>query len=75
MTEIVEQVYPNFADRVALVDVNVYDQRNQSLLGRAGIQVIPTLIFIDRDQQGQGYTGVTPAEALQEQLEVLAQEP
>ncbi len=75
MTKIVEQVYPDFTDRVALVDVNVYDQRNQNLLQRAGIQVIPTLIFIGRDQQGQGYTGVMPAEALREQLEVLAQEP
>lgn len=74
MTEIVAQVYPDYADSVALVDVNVYDQRNQNLLGRVGIQVIPTLIFINRDQQGQGYTGVMPAEALREQLELLRQE-
>ena len=74
MTEIVAQVYPDYADSVALVDVNVYDQRNRNLLGRVGIQVIPTLIFIDRDQQGQGYTGVMPAETLREQLELLRQE-
>lgn len=75
MTEIVKQVYPDFADRVALVDVNVYDESNQSLLGRAGIQVIPTVIFINREQQRQGYAGVMPAEALREQLTSLAEEP
>jgi hypothetical protein len=31
MTEIVQQVYPDFADAVALVDVNVYDERNRHL--------------------------------------------
>lgn len=72
MTEIVEQVYPDFAEQVALVDVNVYDDANQSLLQRAGIRVIPTLIFIDRTGAGQGYTGVMPAEELQEALTTLA---
>jgi len=75
MTRIVEQVYPDFADRVALVDVNVYDESNQSLLGRAGIQVIPTVIFIDRDQQGQVHAGVMLAETLREHLDALAPEP
>ena len=72
MTRIVDQVYPDFKDRVYLVDVNVYDKGNQNLLRRARLQVIPTLIFIDRSGEGQGYTGVIPAEALREQLEALA---
>lgn len=72
MTKIVEQVYPDFAEQVALVDVNVYDDANQTLLQRAGIRVIPTLIFIDRAGAGQGYTGVMPAEQLQEALTTLA---
>lgn len=75
MTEIVEEVYPDFSDRVALVDVNVYDERNQNLLRRARIQVIPTLIFIDRDQQGKNYSGVMPADSLRAELQALAQEP
>ena len=29
MIETVEQVYPEFADSIALVDVNVYDERNE----------------------------------------------
>ena len=74
MTEIVQQVYPKFVETVALVDVNVYDQRNGNLLQRAGIRVIPTLIFIDRAGQVQGYTGVMKAEALREQLQTMAEE-
>lgn len=75
MTEVVNQVYPDYAQHIALVDVNVYDQQNQNLLDRAGIRVIPTLIFIDKKQQGQSYSGVMPAETLREQLKALAQEP
>ena len=75
MTKIVGQVYPDFSDHIALVDVNVYDQRNQNLLRRARIQVIPTIILIDRDQQGKGYSGVMPADTLRAELQALAQEP
>ncbi len=74
MTEIVQQVYPDFADAVALVDVNVYDQQNENLLQRGGIRVIPTLIFIDRTGQGVVYTGVMEPDALRTELETLAEE-
>lgn len=72
MAKIVDQVYPDFAEQVALVDVNVYDEMNTALLQRAGIRVIPTLIFIDRAGQGQGATGIVPAEQLREALTALA---
>jgi thiol:disulfide interchange protein len=71
MTKIVDQVYPGFETQVALVDVNVYDESNRPLLQRAGIRVIPTLIFVDRTGTGQGFTGVMPAEQLREMLETL----
>ena len=74
MTEIVGQVYPGFADRVALVDVNVYDRRNTNLLQRAGIRVIPTMIFIDHTGSGQDFSGVMPPDALRNQLAFIAQE-
>jgi len=74
MIEIVEQVYPDFSDEVALVDVNVYDENNRNLLYRAGIRAIPTLIFIDHAGQAQGYVGVMDAAALREQLQALAGE-
>ncbi|MGC9399269.1 MAG: thioredoxin fold domain-containing protein [Anaerolineae bacterium] len=72
MDKSVQEVYPDFAGQVALVDVNVYDEANGPLLQRAEIRVIPTLIFIDRTGQGTGATGVMPAEQLQEALTSLA---
>ncbi|MGC9522933.1 MAG: thioredoxin family protein [Anaerolineae bacterium] len=68
MTKIVDEVYPDFESQVALVDVNVYDERNRALLQRAGIRVIPTLVFFDRDGTGEGATGVMPAEQLRAAL-------
>jgi thiol-disulfide isomerase/thioredoxin len=72
MTAIVEQVYPEFKDSIALVDVNVYDNRNQSLLQRAGIRAIPTLVFIDSAGQGQMFMGVMEAAQLRQTLQTLA---
>jgi thiol:disulfide interchange protein len=74
MIKIVEQVYPDFSESVPLVDVNVYDANNENLLYRAGIRAIPTLIFIDRAGQAQGYVGVMEPEALREQLQALDRE-
>lgn len=74
MIEIVEQVYPDFAESVPLIDVNVYDERNQNLLQRVGLRYIPTLIFIDRAGQGETHVGVMEAETLREQLQALARE-
>ena len=50
MMEVVEQVYPEFANSVALVDVNVYDERNAALLQQARIRAIPSQI----DRRGTG---------------------
>ncbi|MFP4345802.1 MAG: thioredoxin family protein [Anaerolineales bacterium] len=72
MARIVEQVYPDFAGQIALVDVNVRDDANRSLLQRAGIRVIPTVVFVDRTGQGEMVTGMVPAEELQEKLASLA---
>lgn len=74
MTKTVEQVYPDFSDSVALVDVNVYDEQNRNLLQRASIRAIPTLIFVDREGEAQGRVGVMEPDALREQLRQLAEE-
>lgn len=74
MTEIVQQVYPDFADTVGLVDVNVYDEKNGNLLQRANIRAIPTLIFVDGQGQAHGSIGVMEPDALREQLQMLSQE-
>jgi thiol:disulfide interchange protein len=72
MDGIVKEVYPDFQDKVGLVDINVYDKSNQNLLQRANLRVIPTLIFIDRTGAAKGYTGVMPADDLRAQLQALA---
>jgi len=74
MTEIVEDVYPYFSESVALVDVNVYDEANRSLLQRANIRTIPTLIFIDRQGEVGGHVGVMEPDALRQQLRKLGEE-
>ena len=73
MTGIVGQVYPEFADSVALVDVNVYDERNGNLLRRAGIRVIPTMIFFDRQGRGQVAMGVMQPDQLRQQLQRISE--
>jgi thiol:disulfide interchange protein len=74
MTGIVGQVYPEYANSVALVDVNVYDERNGNLLRRAGIRVIPTLIFFDRQGRGQVAMGVMQPDQLRQQLQRISEE-
>lgn len=75
MMDTVAQVYPEFKDGVALVDVNVYDPENENLLQRAGINSIPTLVFIDRDGQGKVNIGVMEADQLRQQLQILKGTP
>ncbi len=72
MMDIVGQVHPEFTDSITLVDVDVYDDRNASLLQQARIQYIPTLIFYDRNGQAQVHVGVMQAEQLRQTLDALA---
>jgi thiol-disulfide isomerase/thioredoxin len=75
MMDTVAQVYPEFKDGVALVDVDVYDDQNGNLLRRAGINSIPTLVFIDRKGQGKVTIGVIEADQLRQQLQILKGTP
>ena len=72
MTAIVKQVYPEFQGSITLVDVDVYDPRNENLLGRARIPGIPTVVLFDRAGKGKWLVGVTAADQLREQLVALA---
>jgi thiol:disulfide interchange protein len=72
MMETVAQVYPDFAETVVLVDINVYDESNEALLKRVGLQYIPTLIFYDHTGKEQVSVGVMEAEALRQTLAALA---
>jgi thioredoxin-like negative regulator of GroEL len=73
MIGIVGDVYPEFADSVALVDVNVYDERNATMLQEVGLQFIPTLIFYDQDGKAEVFVGVMPTEQLRQRLASLAE--
>jgi thiol:disulfide interchange protein len=73
MMQTVNQVYPEFKDRIALVDVDVYDPANQALLQRARVASIPTQIFIDSTGQGKISIGVMAAEQLEQFLTELAE--
>jgi len=73
MTGIVAEVYPEFGDSIALVDVNVYDERNAALLQQMRIQYIPTLIFYDRTGKGRIAVGVMGAVELRLALAALAE--
>jgi len=73
MIGIVEQVYPEFSDIIVLVDIDVYDARNEPLLQQVGLQYIPTLIFYDRGGQSQVSVGVIEAELLRQTLAALAE--
>jgi thiol:disulfide interchange protein len=72
MMEVVEQVYPEFDDSVALVDVNVYNNANSRLLQRAQIRAIPTQIFFDRTGQGWVVMGAMTPDQFREQMQTLA---
>lgn len=72
MMAIVDEVYPEFQDSVALIDVNVYDETNQNLLRRGGINTIPTQLFLDSTGTGKIALGVMSQDQLREQLAVIA---
>lgn len=75
MMGIVDQVYPEFKDGVALVDVDVYDAQNENLLRRGAINSIPTLVFIDRTGAKKVSIGVMEADVLRQQLIALKEMP
>ena len=72
MIDTVGQVFPEFASSVDLVDINVYDPKNEPLLQKVGLQYIPTLIFFDRYGQSQTSVGVMETDELHQRLTSLA---
>ena len=74
MIGIVGEVYPDFSSTVALVDVNVYDERNSALLRQVELQFIPTLIFYDQNGKAEVFVGVMPAQQLRQRLAALAED-
>lgn len=75
MMNTVAEIFPQYQDSITLVDVNVYDELNQSLLRRVRLQYIPTLIFIDENGQLEQHIGVMEGAQLSSKLAALAGEP
>lgn len=73
MMGIVANVYPEFQGSVALIDVDVYDQRNENILRREGLQSIPTLVFYNGNGERQIHIGVMQADQFRQVLSQLAQ--
>jgi thiol:disulfide interchange protein len=73
MIENVNRVYPEFFASVVLVDVYVYDEKNEPLLKMVGLQYIPTMIFYDRSGREQVFVGLMDEEQLRQSLAALAE--
>jgi thiol-disulfide isomerase/thioredoxin len=70
----VEQVVPEYAQAVTLVDVNVSDTSTHDLLRRTGIRAIPAFAFYDRDGESTLYYGALSKEYLKQLLDGLSRE-
>ena len=73
MIAIVNQVYPEYKGTVSLVDINVYDPQNRSLLQAVGLQYIPTQIFYDRKGNSDTMIGVMQPEELYQALSQISE--
>jgi hypothetical protein len=71
MMQTVDLVYPEYKDTIALIDVDVYDPINQSLLKRANVSYIPTQIFIDLTGEGKISVGAMSPDDLRSALNEL----
>ncbi len=72
MIDVVDAVFPEYAGRIELVDVNVYDEQNRNLLLRAKIHSIPTQIFISGTGEAFQSVGVMTPDQLREVLDKIA---
>jgi thiol:disulfide interchange protein len=69
MVERVGLIHSEFAEQVALVDIDVYDPRNQNLLRKAGITTIPTLVFLSAQGEAEIIMGIMEEDQLRQHLQ------
>jgi thiol:disulfide interchange protein len=72
MMEVVAEVQPEFEGQVVLIDVDVYQESNINIMRREGLQMIPTLVFYDRQGQRQVQVGVLQADQLRVVLQGIS---
>jgi thiol-disulfide isomerase/thioredoxin len=67
-----DQVYPEFKDAVALLDVDVTSRRERAFVDAAGVKVTPTLLFIDSSGAEKLFAGEIENDVLRAELSTLA---
>lgn len=72
MMEVVAEVQPEFEGQVVLIDVDVYQQSNANIMHREGFQMIPTLVFYDRQGERQVQVGVLQSDQLRVVLRTIS---
>jgi thiol-disulfide isomerase/thioredoxin len=68
MMKVVDQIYPEFRDRVLLVDVDVYDEANARLMQLLELRYIPTVVVFDKEGQATRNVGVMKPDAFRQLL-------
>ena len=68
MMKVVDQVYPEFAGQVTLVDVDVYDDANLPLMQKLGLKYIPTVVVYNTQGQSWQNVGLMQPEEFRKQL-------
>ncbi|MCX6028814.1 MAG: thioredoxin family protein [Chloroflexi bacterium] len=63
MMKVVDQVYPEFAGQVTLVDVDVYDDANGPLMQKLGLRYIPTVVVFNKEGQSAQNVGLMQPDA------------
>ena len=63
MMKVVDQVYPEFAGQVALVDVDVNDNANGPLMQKLGLRYIPTIVVYNREGKASQNVGAMKPDA------------
>ncbi len=63
MMKVVDQVYPEFAGQVALVDVDVYDDANGPLMKKLGLRYIPTVVVYNLQGKASQNVGAMKPDA------------
>jgi len=63
MMKVVDQVYPEFAGQVTLVDVDVYNEANGPLMQKLGLRYIPTVVVFNREGQSWQNVGLMKPDA------------
>ena len=58
-----DEVYPEFKDRIALLSLDVLDDSSEALVERTGVHTTPVLLFVDANGNETQFSGeISPAD-------------